>query len=192
MIVVGITGASGVIYGVRLLEALNDLNIENSLVISDAAKTVINHELERNVEDVINLTDNYYEFHDLTASINSGSFKFDSLAIVPCSMKTLSSIANGYGANTITRVADVALKEHRKTVIVPRETPLRSIHIENMLKLSQEGATILPAMPAFYSEKETVPAFYSEKETVQDQINFIVGKILDSLEIENNIYKRWE
>ena len=175
MIVVGITGASGVIYGVRLLEALNDLNIENSLVISDAAKTVINHELERNVEDVINLTDNYYEFHDLTASI-------DSLAIVPCSMKTLSSIANGYGANTITRVADVALKEHRKTVIVPRETPLRSIHIENMLKLSQEGATILPAMPAFYSEKETV----------QDQINFIVGKILDSLEIENNIYKRWE
>ena len=119
MIVVGITGASGVIYGVRLIEALNDLNIENSLVISDAAKTVINHELERNVEDVINLTDNYYEFHDLTASINSGSFKFDSLAIVPCSMKTLSSIANGYGANTITRVADVALKEHRKTVIVP-------------------------------------------------------------------------
>ena len=182
MIVVGITGASGVIYGVRLLEALNELNIENSLVISDAAKIVINHELERNVEDVIKLADNYYEFHDLTASINSGSFKFDSLAIVPCSMKTLSSIANGYGANTITRVADVALKEHRKTVIVPRETPLRSIHIENMLKLSQEGATILPAMPAFYSEKETV----------QDQINFIVGKILDSLEIENNIYKRWE
>ncbi|WP_346675408.1 UbiX family flavin prenyltransferase [Methanobrevibacter woesei] len=182
MIVVGITGASGVIYGVRLLEALNELNIENSLVISDAAKTVINHELERNVEDVIKLADNYYEFHDLTASINSGSFKFDSLAIVPCSMKTLSSIANGYGANTITRVADVALKEHRKTVIVPRETPLRSIHIENMLKLSREGATILPAMPAFYSEKETV----------QDQINFIVGKILDSLEIENNIYKRWE
>ena len=182
MIVVGITGASGVIYGVRLLKALNELNIENSLVISDAAKTVINHELERDVEDVIKLTDNYYEFHDLTASINSGSFKFDSLAIVPCSMKTLSSIANGYGANTITRVADVALKEHRKTVIVPRETPLRSIHIENMLRLSQEGATILPAMPAFYSEKETV----------QDQINFIVGKILDSLEIENNIYKRWE
>ena len=176
MIVVGITGASGVIYGIRLLKALNELNIENSLIISDAAKTVINHEVKEPIEDIITLADNYYEFDDLTASINSGSFKFDGLAIVPCSMKTLSSIANGYASNTITRVADVSLKEHRKTVIVPRETPLRSIH------LSKEGAVILPAMPGFYSDSDTV----------DDQINFIVGKILDSLNIENNIYKRWE
>ena len=174
MIVVGITGASGVIYGIRLLKALNELNIENSLIISDAAKTVINHEVKEPIEDIITLADNYYEFDDLTASINSGSFKFDGLAIVPCSMKTLSSIANG--------VADVSLKEHRKTVIVPRETPLRSIHLENMLNLSKEGAVILPAMPGFYSDSDTV----------DDQINFIVGKILDSLNIENNIYKRWE
>ena len=182
MIVVGITGASGVIYGIRLIEALKELNIENSLVISDAARTVIESETDYSVENVIRLADTCYNFNDLTASINSGSFKADGLAIVPCSMKTLSSIANGYGANTITRVADVSLKERRPTVIVPRETPLRSVHLQNMLTLSQEGAVILPAMPGFYSAHDTV----------DDQVNFIVGKILDSLKIENNLYKRWE
>lgn len=182
MIIVGITGASGVVYGIRLLEALKKLNIETGLIISDAGKTVIQYEDEKTVEEVIALADNYYEFHDLTASINSGSFWFDGLVIVPCSMKSLSSIANGYSDNTLTRVADVALKEHRKTVIVPRETPLRTVHIENMLRLSKEGAIILPAMPAFYSESETI----------NNQVNFIVGKILDSLKIENDIYKRWE
>ena len=182
MIVVGITGASGVIYGIKLLEALKELDIENALVISDAAKIVIESETEYNIDDVIAIADKYYDFNDLTASINSGSFKADGLAIVPCSMKTLSSIANGYGANTITRVADVSLKERRPTVIVPRETPLRSIHLQNMLARSQEGAIILPAMPGFYSEHDTV----------EDQINFIVGKILDSLKIENDLFKRWE
>lgn len=182
MIVVAITGASGAIYGIRLLEVLKELEIKNSLVISDAAKTVIKSETDWEIEDIIKLADSYYEFDDLTASINSGSFKFDSLVIVPCSMKTLSSIANGYGDNTITRVADVSLKQRRPTVIVPRETPLRTAHIRNMLTLSQEGAIILPAMPGFYSEHDSV----------DDQINFIVGKILDSLNIENNLFKRWE
>ena len=182
MIVVAITGASGVIYGIKLIEALNNLNIENSLVISDAARIVIESETDYSVEEVINLADKYYDFNDLTASINSGSFKADGLVIAPCSMKTLSSIANGYGANTITRVADVSLKERRPTIIVPRETPLRSIHLQNMLTLSQEGAIILPAMPGFYSTHDTV----------EDQINFIVGKILDSLKIENNLFKRWK
>ena len=182
MIVVAITGASGVIYGIRLLKALNELNINSALAISDAGKVVIESETDYSVNDVINLADNYYDFNDLTSSINSGSFKFESLAIVPCSMKTLSSIANGYGANTITRVADVCLKERRKIVIVPRETPLRSAHIQNMLTLSQEGAVILPAMPGFYSAHDTV----------DDQINFVVGKILDSLKIENNLFERWE
>ena len=182
MIVVGITGASGVIYGIRLLEALKELEIESSLVISDAAKIVIESETDYTVEDVINIADTYYDFNDLTASINSGSFKADALAIVPCSMKTLSSIAHGYGANTITRVADVSLKERRPTVIVPRETPLRSAHLQNMLTLSQEGAIILPAMHGFYSTRDSV----------DDQVNFIVGKILDSLKIENNLFKRWE
>ena len=182
MIAVAITGASGVIYGIKLLETLNNLNIENSLVISDAARIVIESETDYKVDDVIKLADKYYDFNDLTASINSGSFKSDGLVIVPCSMKTLSSIANGYGANTITRVADVSLKERRPIVIVPRETPLRSIHLQNMLTLSQEGAIILPAMPGFYSTHDTV----------EDQVNFIVGKILDSLKIENNLFKRWE
>ncbi|WP_407413397.1 UbiX family flavin prenyltransferase [Methanobrevibacter sp.] len=182
MIVVAITGASGAIYGIRLLEALKKLNIENSIVISDAARIVIESETKYTVDDVMSLADKYYDFNDLTASINSGSFKSDGLVIVPCSMKTLSSIANGYGANTITRVADVSLKERRPTVIVPRETPLRSVHLQNMLTLSQEGAIILPAMPGFYSTHDTV----------DDQINFIVGKILDSLKIENNLFKRWE
>ena len=182
MIVIGITGASGVIYGIRLLEVLNKLNIETGLVISDVGKIVIEQETKYNINELITLADNYYEFNDLTSSINSGSFKCDGLAIVPCSMKTLSSIANGYGSNTITRVADVCLKEKRTTIIVPRETPLRSVHIKNMLTLSQEGAIILPAMPSFYSKPKTV----------DDQINFIVGKILDSLKIENNIYERWK
>ena len=182
MIIIAITGASGVKYGIRLLEVLNELKIETGLIISDAGKIVIESETKYKIEDVIKLSDNYYKFDDLTSSINSGSFKTDGLIIVPCSMKTLSSIANGYGANTITRVADVCLKERRPTIIVPRETPLRTIHIQNMLTLSQEGAIILPAMPGFYSEHYTV----------DNQINFIVGKILDSLNIENNIYKRWE
>ena len=182
MIIVAITGASGVIYGIKLLETLNKLNIKNGLIISDTAKTVIESETDWQIKDIINLTDNYYEFMDLTSSINSGSFKFGGLVIVPCSMKTLSSIANGYGANAITRAADVSLKERRKTVIVPRETPLRTAHIKNMLTLSNEGAVILPAMPGFYSNHNTI----------DDQINFIVGKILDSLNIENNMFKRWE
>ena len=182
MIVVAITGASGVIYGIRLLEVLKEMNIENALVISDAAKTVIESETGYTVDELRGLADNCYDFNDLTASINSGSFKASALAIVPCSMKTLSSIANGYGDNTITRVADVSLKERRPTVIVPRETPLRSVHLQNMLTLSHEGAIILPAMPGFYSSHDTV----------DDQINFIVGKILDSLKIENDLFKRWE
>ncbi len=182
MIVIAITGASGVIYGIRLLEVLKELKIETGLIISDTAKVVIKTETDYEMEDIIKSADNYYEFNDLTASVNSGSFKFDSLIIVPCSMKTLSSIANGYGDNTITRVADVSLKQKRPTVIVPRETPLRSIHIENMLRLSREGAIVLPAMPGFYSNHDTV----------DDQINFIVGKILDSVNIENDLFKRWE
>jgi len=182
MIIIAITGASGVVYSLKLLEALKKLNIETGIVVSEPAETVINHELKIKLEDIKKLANHFYESHDLSSSINSGSFNFDSLVIVPCSMKTLSAIASGYGNNVITRVADVALKEKRKTVIVPRETPLRAIHLENMLKIAKEGGVILPAMPAFYHNPENI----------DDMVNFIVGKILDSLDIDNNLFKRWE
>ncbi|AGN16657.1 UbiX family flavin prenyltransferase [Methanobrevibacter sp. AbM4] len=183
MIIVAITGASGVILGVRLLQALKDLDIQTGLLISDAAKTIIEYELDDvNLEDIVSLADNYYENDDLTASVNSGSFKFDGAVIIPCSMKTLSAIANAYASNSITRVADVALKERRRLIIVPRETPLRTTHIENMLKISKEGGIILPP----------IVGYYSKPKTCKDMEEFIVGKVLDSLDIDNDLYKRWK
>lgn len=182
MIIVAITGASGVIYALKFLEALKRLGVKTGLVISDPGKIVIGEELDLSVSALEDLADEVFDFNDLTASINSGSFKFRGLVIVPCSMKTLSSIANGFADNTISRVGDVALKEHRKMVIVPRETPLRSVHIENMLKISREGGIVLPAMPAYYHGVESLEDIY----------DFMVGKILDALDINNNEFKRWE
>ena len=182
MIIIAITGASGVIYSLKLLEALKKLNLGTGVVVSKPAELIFDYELGIKLDEIKELANYFYEPNDLTSSINSGSFKFDSLVIVPCSMKTLSAIANGYGNNAITRVADVALKEKRKTILVPRETPLRSIHLENMLEISREGGIILPAMPGFYHNPENI----------DDIINFVVGKILDSLNIENELFKRWE
>ena len=183
MIVIAITGASGVIYGVELLKALKELNIETGLLISDPAKIVMKYELkDYNLEDIKSLASHYFEANEIDSSINSGSFKFDSLVIIPCSMKTVSAIANGYASNSITRVADVALKERRDLVLVPRETPLRDVHLENMLRISKEGGIILPAMPAFYHSPESI----------EDITKFIVGKVLDVLKIDNEMFKRWE
>ena len=139
MIIVAITGASGVIYGVELLKALKELDIETGLLISDPAKIVIEYELEQDLNEIKSLASHCFEANEIDSSVNSGSFKFDSMVIVPCSMKTLSAIANAYASNAITRVADVALKERRNLVIVPRETPLRTAHLENMarMKLNQ-------------------------------------------------------
>ncbi|OQD58071.1 putative 3-polyprenyl-4-hydroxybenzoate decarboxylase [Methanobrevibacter arboriphilus JCM 13429 = DSM 1125] len=182
MIIIAITGASGVVYSLKLLKALKKLDMETGVVVSKPAEIIFDYELGIKLDDIKELANHFYEPNDLTSSINSGSFKFDSLVIVPCSMKTLSAIANGYGNNAITRVADVALKERRKIILVPRETPLRSIHLENMLEISREGGIILPAMPGFYHNPENI----------DDIINFVVGKILDSLNIENDLFKRWE
>lgn len=182
MIIVAITGASGVVLGVKLLKSLKKLNINTGLLISDTAKTIIDYELDISYENIIKIADEYYQTNDLTASVNSGSFKFDSLVIIPCSMKTLSAIANGYASNSITRVADVAFKERRKIIIVPRETPLRTVHIENMLSISKEGGIILPP----------ILGYYSKIENLDDMENFIIGKVLDSLGINNDLYKRWE
>lgn len=181
-IVIGITGASGVIYGIRLLEELKKENIETHLIISSIAEDIIEYETSYAVENVKKIADFNYDENDLNAIINSGSFKFDATIIIPCSMKTLSAISNGYADNSITRVADVTLKERRTFIIVPRETPLRTVHLENMTKISKEGGIILPAMPGFYHKPETIDS----------QINFILGKILDILNINNNLFTKWK
>jgi len=176
-VVVAITGASGVIYGVRLLEVLKEKGIESPCIISDAAKLIMKHEIE-----AARRPEGCYCEKNIEAPFSSGSSRVDAMVIVPCSMKTLAAIAAGFSSNLITRCADVVLKEKRKLIVVPRETPLNSIHLENMAKLSKIGAVILPAMPAFYHKPKRVA----------DAVDFIVGKILDSLGIENELYKRWE
>ena len=178
-IVIGISGASGAIYASTLLENLK--THETHLIISENAKQLIDHELGISVDEVKKMASNYYENSDLTARISSGSVKYDAMVIIPCSTSTLSKIASGITDNLITRAADVCLKEQRKLVLVPRETPLNAIHIENMAKLARLGVVILPAMPAFYSKPKKV----------QDMVDFVVGKVLDVLGIENDLYPRW-
>lgn len=182
MIVVAITGASGVIYGVKLLEFLKETGKETALIITPPAEIILKHELKIQKEYLKGLVNRYYEPDDLTTSINSGSSRFESMVIVPCTMKTISAIATGYASNAVTRTADVALKEKRDLVIVPRETPLRPVHLENMLKISQEGGIILPAMPGFYHQPEDI----------KDMVDFVVGKILDVLKIDNQLFQRWQ
>lgn len=182
MILIAITGASGVIYGVELLKALKELNIETGLLISNPGKIVIEYELDESLDEIKALSDYYFESEEIDSSVNSGSFRFDSVVIIPASMKTVSAIANGYASNSISRVADVALKERRNLVLVPRETPLRDVHLENMLRISREGGIILPAMPGFYHNPTEI----------KDMTDFIVGKVLDVLKIDNEMFKRWK
>lgn len=182
MIIVAITGASGVAYGLKVLESLRDCGKETGLVVTDPAKLILEYELEMKIDDLKEIATYYYESDDLTASINSGSCLFESMVIVPCTMKTLSAIAHGYANNAVTRAADVSLKERRKLVLVPRETPLRSVHLENMLKISKEGGIILPAMPGFYHKPENL----------DDITSFIAGKVLDVLNIDQELFNRWK
>lgn len=189
--VVGITGASGSIYGIRLVEVLLDLGITVHLVVSNAGWRVIKEELGWNITDRdAVLAEHFsgfpgqYIYHpvgDIGASIASGSFLVDGMIIMPCSMGTLSSIANGASDNLMTRAADVMLKEARPLVLVPRETPLHAIHLENMLKLARLGVRMIPAMPAFYFGPRSI----------DDLVAFLVGKVLDSLKIEHALFTRW-
>jgi 4-hydroxy-3-polyprenylbenzoate decarboxylase len=179
-VVLGITGASGVVYGVRLAEELVKSGIELTIVVSDAAKKVLAAEMPGALEKLPKRA-RVLGKDEVEADVASGSARFDATVICPCSMKTLSAIANGYADNLICRNADVALKEHRRLVLVVRETPLSAIHLENMLKLARLGVVILPASPGFYHEPKTV----------DDLVNHVVGKIMDTLGVESNLFKRW-
>ncbi|PYE51340.1 UbiX family flavin prenyltransferase [Paenibacillus barcinonensis] len=190
-LVVGITGASGSIYGIRLIETLLDLEYTVHLVISNAGWRVLKEEMDWDVtnrEDVLREqfghragTLVYHPVSDIGASIASGSYLAEGMIIMPCSMGTLSSISNGSSDNLMSRAADVMMKEGRTLILVPRETPLHAIHLENMLKLSRLGVRMIPAMPAFYYKPQTM----------DDLIMFLVGKVLDSLRIPHQLFKRW-
>lgn len=189
--VIGITGASGAVYGVRLCRFLLSRGEHLHIVITDAGWRVLKEELGwdagRRLESLhqhFGGFDGSYEYvpnQDIGAKTASGSFLTQGMVVVPCSMGTLSGIAYGASDNLLERTADVMLKEGRKLILVPRETPLHAIHLENMLKLSRLGVRMIPAMPAFYQGPQSV----------DDLIDFVVGKILDTMEIEHHLYKRW-
>ena len=180
-LVVGISGASGVTYGLRTLEILHSMEIETHVVLSQWGEKNIEIETDKTIEYVRSLATTLYRNDSLAAPISSGSFLHSGMIIVPCSMKTLASIANGYDETLISRAAGVTLKESRLLVVVPRETPLSRIHLQNMLKLAEAGAVILPAMPGFYHRPTSL----------QDMIDHLVGKIIDQFNIRNNLSRRW-
>lgn len=180
-LIVGITGATGAIYGVRLLERLHEAGAETHLVISRWGARTLMHETSWTREQVERLADAAYSPADMGAAISSGSFRTDGMIVAPCSAKTLAAIANGYGDNLVHRAADVTLKERRRLVLVVREAPLSDIHLENMLKLSRMGAVILPPVPAFYHKPQDVDAI----------VDHTVARILDQFGIEVAGQPRW-
>jgi len=180
-LIIAITGASGVVYGQRLLGVLREKRVETHLIISEAAEKLIEHELKTTRKRLEALASHVYGADDLTAPMMSGSFRTDGMVIVPCTMKTLAGIAHGYSDNLILRAADVTLKERRRLVLVPRETPLSVVHLRNMMELARLGAIVVPAMPAFYHKPEKI----------EDLVDFVVGKVLDALDIEHKLFRRW-
>jgi len=181
-LIVGITGATGTILGVRLLQALQAAGVESHLVMTKWAIRTMVHETEYSAEDVQRMATCTYRAHDQGAAISSGSFLTRGMVVCPCSMRTLASIAHGVGDQLVHRAADVILKERRKLVLVVREAPLHEIHLENMLKLSRMGVVILPP----------VPAFYNHPRSVDDIVNHIVMRILDQFDIHVDLRDRWE
>ena len=178
---VGITGATGSILGIRLLEALKAFGFETHLVMSDWAERTIRIETDYSVADVRGLASTYYQYGNQAAPVSSGSFPLDGMVVIPCSMNTLAAIAHGMANNLIARTADVVLKEQRKLVLVPRETPLNAIHLRNMLTLCELGVSIVPPMPAFYNHPKTIDDF----------IGHIVARVLDQFRIPNDLTVRW-
>jgi len=181
-LVVGITGASGVIMGIRLLEVLRPMPVEVHLIISPAAKATISQETTWKVSDVLALAEVVHNHADIGAAIASGSFATAGMVVIPCSMKTLSGIANSYAEDLITRAADVTLKEGRPLLLVVRETPLHRGHLRLMDLAAEMGAIIFPP----------VPAFYARPQSIEEVIDNLVGRILDRLEFENDLYLKWK
>jgi 4-hydroxy-3-polyprenylbenzoate decarboxylase len=180
-LIVGITGASGAILAIRMLEALKSLPIETHLILSKTARLTVIHETDCCLEDVLSLADRSYDFYDVGAAIASGSFSTIGMAIIPCSIKTLSAVANSYTDDLISRAADVTLKEGRPLVLVVRETPYHPGHLRLMSEAAATGAIIFPP----------VPAFYLRPSTIDDIIDTTVGRILLRLGIENDLYQEW-
>ena len=180
-LIVGISGASGVIYGVRLLQALKTLPVETHLVMTRTAEVTLAHETRMKVADVRRLADVTYPIGDLAAAISSGSFRTIGMIVAPCSMRSLGEIAHGISSSLLTRAADVVLKERRRLVLVTRETPLHTIHLRNLVTVSELGAIVAPPMPAFYNKPKTL----------DDVINHTVGRILDLFDLDTGKVKRW-
>lgn len=181
-IVIGISGASGAVYGVRLLELLKDTDIETHLVISRAAQITIAHEIGRKVAEVTALAHVHYGSEDIAAAISSGSFKTMGMIVAPCSMRSLGEISTGVTTSLLTRAADVVLKERRRLVLLVRETPLHLGHLKSMVSVTEMGAIISPPVPAFYSRPKTVEAI----------IDHTLGRAMDLFNIDLGIVKRWK
>ena len=181
-IIVGISGASGAIYGIRLLEVLRCFDhVETHLVLSNAAKLTIGYETRYSVAEVRELADHSWQNSDLAASISSGSYRTSGMIIAPCSMKTLSGIVNSYSDSLLQRAADVVLKEKRRLVLMPRESPLHTGHCKLMYDAARMGAIISPPMPAFYNNPQTL----------EDIVNHSVGRVTDLFDLDSGIVKRW-
>jgi len=180
-VVVGITGATGAIFGIRILQALRELDVKTEVILSKWARITIQHETEFTSSEVEALATEIHLNSNLAASISSGSFKTDGMIIAPCSMKSLAAIRSGYAADLIGRAADVVLKERRKLVLLPRESPFNDIHLENMLALSRMGAVMIPP----------VPSFYNHPKTLAEMVDHIVARVLDQFGLETPNAARW-
>jgi flavin prenyltransferase len=180
-LIVGISGASGAVYGVRLLQVLKDLPVETHLVMSKAAEMTLAYETDLKVKDVRALADHWYPVSDVGAAISSGSFQTMGMIIAPCSVRSMAEIATGVTTNLLTRAADVVLKERRRLVLMLRESPLHTGHLRNLTALSEMGAIIAPPLPAFYTRPQTV----------EEIVDHSVGRVLDLLGIESGLVKRW-
>lgn len=180
-IIVALSGASGIVYGIRLLEAARELGVETDLIMTDLAARMIGIETSLNPDQVNALATRVHDSFDFTSPLSSGGIRHQGMVVIPCSMKTVAGIACGFSDNLLLRAADCTLKERRPLVLVPRETPLSAIHLRNMLTLAEAGAVILPACPGFYHRPQNI----------QGLVDHVVGKVFDILGVEHHLYRKW-